>query len=125
MDYVIWLDSENAQIYSLTVDGVKKSHLKKTGVDHHSHSKKDHNHDSDAEHFYRDLAERLKDAEKLLIIGPGQSKNKFQTHLNSHHSGNLAKKIIGIENSDHPTDNQILAAARKFYSAYNLFNNPI
>ena len=60
MDYVIWLDSENAQIYSLTIDGVKKSHLKKTGVDHHSHSKKDHDHDSDAEHFYRDLAERLR-----------------------------------------------------------------
>jgi stalled ribosome rescue protein Dom34 len=124
MDYVIWLDSEKAQIFSLKTSGIEKSHLEKGGVDHHSRHNNDRHEDSDQEHFFRDLAVKVKDAQKLLVMGPGLAKNHFKSHLETH-AANLAKKIIGIENSDHPTDNQILAAARKFYQKYDLFNDPI
>jgi stalled ribosome rescue protein Dom34 len=125
LDYVVWLDSEHAQIFALKVTGIEKSRLNKGGPDHHTHNKKDHDSDSNAEHFYRDLALRLKDAAKLLLLGPGLAKNHFKTHLETHHAGGLAKNIIGLKNSDHPTDNQILAEAREFYKTYDLFNSPI
>ncbi len=124
-DYVIWLDSEKAQIFSLKPSGIEKSHLEKKGMDHHTHNKRDNHSDTASEHFFRDLAIKLKNAEKLLILGPGLAKNHFKSHLEKHHNGDLAKSIIGIENSDHPTENQILAAARKFYRTYDLFNEPI
>ena len=124
-DYVIWLDSEKAHIFSLKTSGIERSHLEKSGMDHHTHNKKDHPHDPNPEHFFRDLAKKIHDAQHLLILGPGLAKNHFKTHLETHHTGGLAKKIIGIENSDHPTDNQILASARKFYKTYDLFNSPI
>ena len=124
-DYVVWLDSEQAQIFALKTSGIEKSHLKKSGMDHHTHNKKDHHSDATIEHFFRDLAVKLKDAEHLLIVGPGLAKNHFRTHLETHHTGDLGKRIVGIENSDHPTDNQILAEARKFFKAYNLFNGTI
>ncbi len=124
-DYVIWLDSEKAQIFALKTSGIERTHLEKKGVDHHTHNKKDHHGDAAPEHFFRDLALKLKDAEQLLILGPGLAKNHFRTHLETHHTGGLATRIVGFENSDHPTDNQILAAARKFYKTYDLFNNPI
>lgn len=124
-DYVIWLDSKKAQIFALKQSGIEKSHLEKKNFDHHTHNKKDHHGDTSPEHFFRDLAIRLKDAGQLLILGPGQAKSHFKTHLETHHTGDLAKKIVGIENSDHPTDNQILAEARKFFKTYDLFKNPI
>ena len=124
-DYVVWLDSENAQIFAMKESGIEKSHLKKSGIDHHTFNKKDHHGDAPGEHFFRDLAVRLKDSGQLLILGPGLAKNHFKTHLETHHAESLAKRIIGIENSDHPTDNQILATARKFFKTYDLFNNPI
>jgi stalled ribosome rescue protein Dom34 len=124
-DYVIWVDSEKAKIFALKTTGIEKSHLDKGGMDHHTHNKKDHHGDNGLEHFFRDLAVKLKDAEQLLILGPGLAKNQFKTHLESHHTNGLAKKIVGLENSDHPTDNQILAEARKFFKTYDLFNNPI
>jgi stalled ribosome rescue protein Dom34 len=122
-NYVVWLDSEKAQIYNLTTTGVIKSHLKKKGADHHTHDKKDHSHDSNLEHFFRDLALKFGDAEHVLLLGPGLAKTHFKAHLETHHVNGLAKKIIGIENSDHPTDNQILAEARKFYKTYDLFHS--
>jgi stalled ribosome rescue protein Dom34 len=124
-DYVVWLDSEKAQLYNLTQTGVRKSHLAKKNIDHHSHDKKDHSHDSNLEHFFKDLATQLRDAEHVLLVGPGMAKLHFKNHLETHHADGLVKKIIGIENSDHPTDNQILAEARKFYQHYNLFNSTI
>lgn len=124
-NYVIWLDSEKAQIFALMTSGIKKSHLEKKTMDHHTHNKKDHHGDSAPEHFFRDLADRLQDAQQLLILGPGLAKNHFHTHLEAHDKDGLAKKIVGIESCDHPTDNQILAEARKFFKHYDLFNNPI
>lgn len=124
-DYVLWLDSEKAAIFNFTATGIEKSHLEKDGQSHHTHNKKDSHGDSNAEHFFRDLAVKLKTAEHLLILGPGLAKNHFKTHLETHHTGDLAKRIIGMETVDHPTDNQIIAEARKFYKTYDLYNSPI
>lgn len=94
-------------------------------MDHHTHNNKDHHGDSAPEHFFRDLAAKLKDAEKLLILGPGLAKNHFKNHLETHDTGGLAKRIIGIETRDHPTENKILTEARRFFKHYDLFNQPV
>ncbi len=114
---VLWLDSEKATIFNLTAAEIEKSQLEKTNHNHHTINKKDNKGDSDGEHFYRDLAIQLKEAGQLLIMGPGLAKNHFKTHLETHHTGDLAKRIVGMETVDHPTDNQIVAVARKFFKA--------
>jgi len=123
--YVVWMDSEKASIFNLKPTGIIKTHVEKTVIDHHTHSKDNAHSDPAIEHFFHDLAKKLNDAEEMLILGPGLAKTHFKTHLEKHHHAGLAKKIIGIENSDHPTDNQILAVARPFFIKYNLFNHPI
>lgn len=122
--YIIWLDSEHASIFDLKVSGIEKSQLQRQVIDHHTTNKKDHHGDPATEHFYRDLAKRIKDAEEILLLGPSLSKNHFKTYLESHTPG-LAKAIVGIEATDHPTDNQIMAIGRKFFKTYNLFHHPI
>ena len=123
-NYVIWMDSEKAQIFNLKTSGIEKSHVNKETIDHHTHNKKDAHQDPGVQHYYKDLAIHIKDGEEVLIMGPGLAKNHFKTHLETHNAG-LAKKIVGVENSDHPTENQIMATARKFFKHYHLFNNPI
>lgn len=113
--YVVWMDSEKADLFNMKSSGVEKSQVNVHGADHHSRSKKDLN-DAHSEHFYKDLAVQLKDAEQILLIGPGHSKNHFKTHLETHHTAGLASKIVGMETADHPTDNQIVALASKFFS---------
>lgn len=122
--FVLWLDSDNAHIFEFKESGIEKTNLKRTEINHHTFNKKDHHGDPSVEHFYKDVAARLSSATELLILGPGHAKNHFQTHLETH-AAELAKKTVGIENTDHPTDNQILALGRKFFKSYNLFNNPI
>ena len=112
--FVVWMDSKKAMLFNLTADG-QKSHLENEGVDHHT-QKKDQATDSNLNHFYKNLEAALKDAGQILIMGPGTSKEHFKTHVEKHHTGDLAKRIVGVENSDHPTDNQIVATGRKFFN---------
>ncbi len=115
IQYVVWMDSEKAHLFNVKTSGVEKSNLSVHGADHHTRSKNDLPEAAHLEHFYRDLATKLKDADQILILGPGLSKNHFKTHLETHHTAGLASKIVGMENSDHPTDNQIIASAKKFF----------
>lgn len=124
-DCVVWLDSEKAMIFALKPEGIEKSHVEKSGIDHHTHNKKDNHGDPHIDQYFRDLSVKLVSVGQLLILGPGLAKTHFKTHLDTHESKDLAKAVVGVENSDHPTDNEILAEARKFFKTYDLYNRPI
>lgn len=124
-NYVVWLDSKEAHIFALKTTGIEKTHLKKSEVNHHRTPKKDMHNDKNAETYYHHLAENLKGADQVLLMGPGLAKNHFKDYLDSHEANTLAKKIIGLETSEKTTENQIMASARKFFRHYDLFNNPI
>ncbi len=124
MDYIIWMDSEKAQVFGLNTTGIEKSNLKKSGINHHSGDKNDSVVDEHLNHFYHDLTVKLSDANQLLIMGPGISKTHFKTYLDSH-AGELSKNVVAVENSDHPSDNQILAAGKEFFKTYEFFNTPV
>lgn len=124
-NYVIWLDSEKAHLFALKTSGIEKSTLQKVGADHHTHNKKDHHQDPSLDHFFKELAVKLGKVDQILLLGPGLAKKHFKTYLENHHGANIAKHIVGIENTDHPSDDQILAKAREFFKHYDLFNNPI
>jgi len=65
-NFVVWLDSKEARIFELKTTGIEKSHLLKDETDHHRHNKKDAHVDSNLEHYFRDLATRLKTADQIL-----------------------------------------------------------
>ncbi|MFZ3231494.1 MAG: hypothetical protein WA160_14905 [Pseudobdellovibrio sp.] len=125
LNKVIWMDSEKAIVFSMKLAGIERSQINKRILNHHTQNKKDMHTDSNAEHFYHDLATSLKEADQILIMGPGLSKKRFKNYLESHPANGIAKKIIALENSNHPSDNQILAASRKFFKTFDLYHNPI
>jgi len=123
-DYIVWLDSAKAHVFELNSE-MKESSMKAEIFEHAMKNKKgghDH-HENDG--LFKDIANRVNSSKKLLVMGPGQAKNQFRTYLTEHHTHSLAKKIVGVETCDHPTDNQILAIARKFFAHYDLFNDPV
>lgn len=115
---VVWLDSENARLFDYTSGKVEKHHVVRHEPDHHTHSS--HDVPKDSEHFFHQICERLKPASQVLLLGPTLARTHFQSHLTRHHHGDLAKKILGSEPLDHPTDNQIEAFARSFFKEHSV-----
>ncbi len=121
-NYVVWLDSKNAHIFSLKKSGVEKSVLIKKDRDFRPQNKHSTKVDYNSEHYYRDLANKLKGADHLLLMGPGLAKRLFQEHLVAHQAKTLAKKVIGLEDFEslkHKTEKQLLARASKFFKSDN------
>lgn len=123
-DYVVWLDSKNARIYELKELGIQKSVVRKKEKDFRPQNKHIEKIDYNAEHYYRDLAVKLKGADQLLIMGPGKTKKIFVDHLILHQADTLATKIIGVDDFEsikHKSEHQMLNRARQFYKSYNHF----
>lgn len=122
--YVVWMDHEHAKLMKFLIGGKTEQHT----VKHHQHA---HHagptHGGHDEHtaYYKEVAKHLADAGEVLLVGPGLGKDHFQKHLTTHHHQDLAKKIVGVVAMDHPTDKQIIAEARKFFRAKDLFDSNV
>jgi stalled ribosome rescue protein Dom34 len=119
MSYVVvWIDSEQAKLFTFNTAGVQKEELKRNAHEHHTNAQKGEHKDSPE--FYHRVANHIAQPEELLIVGPGMAKKHFKNEIEGHNK-KLAEKIVGCENMDHPTDAQIVAEARKFFTKHDLF----
>jgi hypothetical protein len=59
--------------------------------------------------YYDAVIACLRDAESILIFGPGEAKGELKERLEKHHLGG---RIVGIETVDKMTDRQIAAKVR-------------
>ncbi len=62
--------------------------------------------------FYDAVIASIRDAEAILIFGPGDAKDELKKRLKRN---NLVGRIAGIEPVDKMTDRQIAAKVRKYF----------
>ncbi|HTN64521.1 MAG TPA: hypothetical protein VL147_23680 [Devosia sp.] len=58
----------------------------------------------------------LQPAKAIFIVGPGRAKTGLAGYLNEHFPA-IAKQIWAIEPMDHPSDAELIDAARKYFQA--------
>ena len=63
--------------------------------------------------YYDAVIARLRDAESILIFGPGEAKNELNKRLEGN---NLGGRIVGVETVDKMTDRQIAAIVRQRFA---------
>lgn len=62
--------------------------------------------------YYDEVISHLRDAESILIFGPGEAKGELQKRLANK---GLGERIVGIETVDKMTDRQIAAKVRQHF----------
>jgi len=118
--FVIWIDSNEARIFSFGINSVTESSVHSTRENHvHRHPKdgltRIHEHPDDDVRFFDDAGLALKGQGRVLIVGPGVAKLRFLRHAQAHHPA-LEARVAGIETVDHQTDRQIVAYARQYFA---------
>jgi len=63
--------------------------------------------------YYDAVIACIRDAESILIFGPGEAKEELKQRLEGN---NLAGRIVGIETVDKMTDRQIAAKVRQHFA---------
>jgi stalled ribosome rescue protein Dom34 len=114
---VVWLDHREARVIDFSVDDVHK-----TLVRHHGGHRQIHHragvvgagHSPEDVKFFHEVIDAVGDALEVLVTGPGQAKVAFRQHVDAHDKA-FAKRVVGVESLDHPSDGELLNFARKYF----------
>jgi stalled ribosome rescue protein Dom34 len=111
---VVWTDHHNAQVLQFDADQVQAQKLKS-----HDHHTRQHGSSVRSEHeYFASLCDALAGITEVLLTGPHTALADFKHYVAKHRPA-LAPHIVGWEPVDHPTDGQLLALARQFFTKFD------
>lgn len=110
---VVWLDHSEAHV--LMFD---REHAEAQRIKSRSHHTPKHGHVKGDKDFFNAVAKALDGVHEILLTGPANAKIEFRDHCKLNHTA-VDKGIVDVLNSDHPTDNQLVAMARKYFAKYD------
>jgi len=116
---VVWLDHSEAHVMHISPDDVEKSVVHPAKPHTHLHARSGtvgSGRQIEDKAYYHAIADALKGAQEILVVGPAQAKLQLIKHIHAHHHA-MADLVVGVETVDHPTDGQLVAYARKYFLA--------
>jgi stalled ribosome rescue protein Dom34 len=116
----LWIDHRKAVIVSLRDQGEDireipsdmEKHVRFSGgaQEASAEDQRDRRFTGHLDKYYDTVVACIRDAESILILGPGEAKVEFKKRLEN---TDLHGQIVGIETVDKMTDNQIVAKVRQ------------
>ena len=115
---VVWIDHQKATVWQFTATEQENTVVHAHGQPRvHSRKSTHGGHKSPSDqHFFDEVAHALTGAYEILVVGPAQTKQEFANFLREKHAA-LGRGIVAVESSDHPTDPEVLAYARRHFAA--------
>jgi len=111
---VVWLDHQQAKVLQFDTEHVQAEKIKA-----HSHHTKQRASAVRTEHeFFGEVVDALAGIAEVLIVGSSTAQADFKHYVEKHRTG-AAKQIVAYETVDHPSDNQLIAFARKYFLKFD------
>jgi hypothetical protein len=122
----LWIDHSQASIVVLSADG-ERAELVKSDVGKHvrfsggsrvdgagslEEDQQDRRFDNSLHQYYDRVITHLRDADAILIFGPGEAKGELQHRLELE---GLSERIVGVETEDKMTTRQVAAKVRRHF----------
>jgi len=110
---VVLIDHHSARVLQFDAD-----HEQIEKIAEHLQVTRQHNSSVRTEHeFYGDVCDALKGIKEILLAGSHMAQADFR-HYVVKHRPLIAQQIVGWETVDHPTEEQLLAFARSYFSKH-------
>ena len=114
---VVWIDHQNAQILQFDAEQVQASKVKA-----HSHPTGQHGSGVRTQHeFFGQVCDALAGIPEVLAVGPRTGLSDFEHYLKKHRT-ETAARVLGFEVSDHLSEIQRVALARKIFLRIDRMN---
>jgi hypothetical protein len=116
---VIWIDHEQAKVFSMNLAGDRsewtvRPHDRHVHVHHKAGTVSSAGKAKPDQHYFHSVADAVADAGEILIVGPGTAKQELRKHMDQH-DPKIAAKVVGVEPIDHPTDGELINYAKQFF----------
>jgi hypothetical protein len=118
----LWIDHRKTVIVTV-MDKAEATSLIKSGMEKHvrysgaaqedsAEDQRDARFTGHLNKYYDQVISCIRDAESILIFGPGEAKAEIQKRLENE---GLGERVVGIETVDKMTDRQIAARVRQHF----------
>lgn len=116
---VVWTDHQTAQVLQFDAE-----HMRAKKIRSHNHYTRQHGSAVRTEHeFFGEVCTAIDGIAEVLITGSHTAIADFR-HYADKHRPPTAARIVGYEVVDHPSENQLVAAARKYFLKYDKTGTP-
>lgn len=116
---VIWIDHHQARILGLGADDESLLVMRPKHPVKHLHHRANaigSGHAAEDPDFFRHVGVAISGFDRVLIAGPANAKTEFLKYLKTHNPV-LSERVAGVETLDHPSDGELRAHARTFFTA--------
>ncbi len=115
---IVWIDDREAKVFNFNATEVDRMILHPHNPTRHIH------HKANAigggalldQEFFEQVTEAIADAKAILITGPASAKSELAAHVARRHP-DIARRVVGVETIDHPSDGALIAVARLYFKA--------
>ncbi len=114
---VIWLDHREAKVIGFSADDVQKVIVRHHGGHrqvHHRSGSVGAGHSAEDTKFFDEIVAAAGDSPEVLLVGPGQAKVALRRYIDTHLPV-FARRVVGVEALDHPSEGELLTFARKYF----------
>jgi stalled ribosome rescue protein Dom34 len=116
---VVWTDHQSAQVLQLDAE-----HIEAKKIRSHGHYTRQHGSTVRTEHeFFGEVCAALDGIAEVLVTGSRTAIADFR-HYADKHRPHVAAHIVGYEVVDHPSEGQLVAAARKYFLKHDRMVKP-
>ncbi len=120
----LWIDHEKAVIVSVTgtqeetrlIHSNVEKQRRQTGVSMPADDVRQRELTGHLNTYYEEVISCIRDAESILLFGPGEAKGELKKRLEIDNLGDL---IAGVETADKMTDPQIAAKVKEHFLHHN------
>ena len=109
---IVWIDQQEAHVLMFDREHVETQRIRSRS--HHSHQGKH----TDSHSFFKEVSDQLAGTHEVLLTGPGAARTEFKQWCGLHAKG-AAHAIVDNVASDHPSDAQLLALAKKYFYKFD------
>jgi hypothetical protein len=123
-DVGVWIDHRKAVIATAGKGGVPiqclasnmEKHVRFSGAAISGEDIRDRRFANHLERYYAAVTAVIRDAESILLLGPGEAKLELTHHLERE---GLGERIVGVDTADKMTDRQISAKIGQYFERLN------
>ncbi len=124
----LWIDHSQTSVVMISADGEKTEHIM-SDIEKHvrfagggrsdgpgtslEEDQQDRHFDNQLGRYYDKVIAVIREADAILIFGPGEAKRELQQRLER---DGLSGRIMGVETADKMTENQIVARVRRYFA---------
>lgn len=116
----VWVDHHSAQILQFDASQVLAQQVRA-----HVHYTRQHGSRVRSEHeFFGEVCDALNGISQVLVAGSHMAQEDFRHYVNKHRPA-VMEHIVGWQTLGHPTTNELVALARRYFSTHDTMAAPM